>query len=116
MTYLAYAATGEKIVIPSITSGFRIALVEVAHLIPYCISFNNNPQNGIVLQPTYHKAMDEFLIAPGLDGKWHVSETLKSSRVSHLVDLDGAPVLIPDDESMHPWKEGLQWRMNSLRA
>ena len=110
------AATGEKIVIPSITSGFRIALVEVAHLIPYCISFNNNPQNGIVLQPTYHKAMDEFLIAPGLDGTWHVSDTLKSSRVSHLVDLDGAPVLIPDDESMRPWKEGLRWRMNSLRA
>ena len=111
------AATGERITIPS-DAGSSIALVEAAHLIPYCLSFNNNPRNGMALQPTYHKAMDQFLIAPGTDGKWHVSKTLlessRETRASQLCSLDGERVCLPDDKAMRPIKGGLEWRMNNL--
>ena len=111
------AATGERITIPG-DAGSRIALVEAAHLIPYCLSFNNDPRNGMALQPTYHKAMDQFLIAPGTDGRWHVSKTLLESsgetRASQLCSLDGERVRLPGDKAMRPSRDGLEWRMNNL--
>ena len=111
------AATGEKITIPD-AAGSRIALVEAAHLIPYCLSFNNDPRNGMALQPTYHKAMDQFLIAPGTDGKWHVSRTLLEAsgetRESQLCSLDGERVCLPGNKALRPKKDGLEWRMDNL--
>lgn len=56
-------------------SGWRIVLatgrsaVEAAHLIPWEVSRDDDPRNGIALTRTYHWLMDQNVIAPGLDLK-----------------------------------------------
>ena len=106
------AATGEVIATPS-GAGSKFEIVEAAHLHPFFLSFNNDPRNGMALQPTYHTAMDKSLIAPGTDGKWHVSQTIRDSG-SQLCDLDGERIFLPKDKAMHPRKYGLEWRMKDL--
>ena len=109
------AATGEKIVVPRSGQNYEIALIEAAHIIPHNISYNNDPRNGIALQPTYHKAMDAYLIAPGDNWKWHVSDVLLYSfQESQLCTIDGQDIVLPEDARMYPRKEYLRWRVKNL--
>ena len=41
-----------------------VSLVEAAHLIPFNVSRNDKPTNGMALCPNHHWAMDRHLIAP----------------------------------------------------
>ena len=41
-----------------------VSLVEAAHLIPFNVSRNDKPTNGVALCPNHHWAMDRHLIAP----------------------------------------------------
>ena len=76
-------------------------LLDAAHLIPLNESNDNRVRNGIVLTPTYHRAMDSHLIAPGPDGKWHVAAFVNSLDVPEFepirqlidrpVDYGGSP-------------------------
>jgi putative restriction endonuclease len=38
--------------------------VEAAHLVPFNVTRDDNPNNGLALCPNHHRAMDRFLIAP----------------------------------------------------
>ena len=47
----------------------ELSLVEAAHLIPFGVSRNDKPTNGMALCPNHHWAMDRHLIAPCPDDK-----------------------------------------------
>jgi len=54
-------------------------LPKAAHLIPFNLSRNDKPTNGMALCPNHHWAMDRHLIAPVPDrkkraGVWRVNE------------------------------------------
>src|SRR6185436_18906803 len=56
-----------------------ISLVAAAHLIPFNLSRNDKPTNGVALCPNHHWAMDRHLIAPVPDDKkragvWQVNK------------------------------------------
>lgn len=65
------AASGWRILLPD-----GCPMVEAAHLIPFSESHDDDPRNGIALAPTFHWALDRYLIAPGPDYKWHVHLTV----------------------------------------
>ena len=110
------AATGERIVIPGADRSSRIALIEAAHLKPHAQFFDDDPRNGIALQPTYHRAMDDYLIAPGPDGVWRVSKTiLRSDTETRLSVLHRKKVVLPEDAALQPREDCLQWRLNKFR-
>ncbi len=92
------------------------SMVEAAHLIPYAISKDDDPRNGIALCHNHHWAMDRFLIAPGLDFVWHVSELLDRRIRDHqpVYDLESQKILMPRQAKFHPKNEGLNWRMGRL--
>jgi hypothetical protein len=46
--------------------------------IPFSESQDDDSRNGIALAPTFRRALDRYLIAPGPDLKWHVSPVLDS--------------------------------------
>ena len=69
------AATGWRAVIGN------VQLLDAAHLIPLSESNDNRLINGIVLTPTYHRAMDAHLIAPGPDGRWHVARFVNNPKL-----------------------------------
>ena len=104
------AATGLRILLP----GPR-AIVDAAHLIPWEESHDDRPTNGIALTPTFHRALDWRLIAPGPDMTWRVSEVLdKRIRDNEgFLELQGQPVLTPGDHC-RPATEALKWRVDNL--
>jgi putative restriction endonuclease len=101
--------------------GDGFSLVDAAHLIPFNVSGDDKPNNGLALCPNHHRAMDRFLIAPCPDpklkaGVWRVSSTLDERKDSRrdLVGLAGRPVLEPSESKFLPAPESLRWREEKL--
>ncbi len=105
------AASGWRIVLPD----YKV-LVEAAHIVPFCETQDDRPQNGIALTPNFHWAMDRNIIAPGPDMKWHVTKTLdvRIADYQPLLALDGKPLLLPEDRKFYPDKDALKWRLDRL--
>ena len=100
----------------------QISLVEAAHLIPFGVSRNDKPTNGVALCPNHHWAMDRHLIAPCPDSKrragmWRVNDQCLDDRIEgqrDLVALAGKPVIPPSEEKFYPALESLRWREEHL--
>ena len=101
-----------------------LSLVEAAHLIPFGVSRNDKPTNGMALCPNHHWAMDRHLIAPCPDDKrhagvWRVNGERLDERIDgqrELVLLNGKPVIPPSEKQFYPAAECLQWREQHLAA
>ena len=101
----------------------ELSLVEAAHLIPFGVSRNDKPDNGLALCPNHHWAMDRFLIAPCPDsnhraGIWRVGSAL-DARIEgqkDLVALANQPIIPPTEEKFCPALESLRWREQHLNA
>jgi putative restriction endonuclease len=100
------------------------SLVQAAHLIPFEVSPNDKPTNGMALCPNHHWAMDRRLIAPCPDttrlaGVWRVNEERLDDRIEgqrDLVALANRPVIPPSEEKFYPAIESLRWREKHLVA
>ena len=111
------AACGMRVVLDS-----QVTLVEAAHLIPFGVSHNDKPTNGVALCPNHHWAMDRHLIAPCPDAKkragiWRVNESRLDDRIEgqrELVALAGKAVIPPGEEKFYPALESLRWREEHL--
>jgi putative restriction endonuclease len=100
-----------------------LSLVEAAHIIPFGVSRNDKPDNGLALCPNHHWAMDRFLIAPCPDTKrragiWRVDPGLEAriEGQKDLVALANQPVIPPSEEKFYPALESLRWREKHLNA
>jgi putative restriction endonuclease len=98
-------------------------LVQAAHIIPFSVSRNDKPTNGLALCPNHHWAMDHHLIAPCPDGQhregvWRVSRRLEERKEGQrdLVALAGKPVIPPGEEKFYPAIESLRWREEHLNT
>ena len=99
-----------------------MSLVEAAHLIPFNVSQNDKPTNGMALCPNHHWAMDRHLIAPVPDGRkragiWRVNKERLDDRIEGQRDLAaiaGKSVIPPGEEKFYPALESLRWREEHL--
>lgn len=110
------AACGLRIRLPQTDD---LTFVDAAHLIPFSVSRNDHPTNGLALCKNHHWAMDRHLIAPTPDRLWRVSrliEPRRSSGEAELRELDGKPILLPHDDAFLPCQEALEWRAVRLAA
>ena len=113
------AACGVRVLLDQVMS-----LVEAAHLIPFSVSRNDKPTNGLALCPNHHWAMDRHLIAPCPNGKrpagvWRINSERLDDRIEgqrELVLLNNRPVIPPGEEKFYPAPEALQWREEHLTA
>lgn len=111
------AACGVRVLLDHATS-----LVEAAHLIPFSVSRNDKPTNGLALCPNHHWAMDRALIGPCPDekhpaGMWRINRKRLDNRIEgqrDLVALDGATVIAPKERKFYPAVESLRWREKTL--
>jgi putative restriction endonuclease len=111
------AACGVRVLLKSL-----LCLVEAAHLIPFSISRNDRPTNGLALCPNHHWAMDAFLIAPCPDsrsqsGVWRINERRLDDRIDgqrDLMTLAGKPVIPPRETMYLPSLDALRWREDHL--
>jgi putative restriction endonuclease len=106
------AATGVRILLPT-----GEAMVEAAHIHPFAEAGDDDPRNGLALTPDMHWAMDRFLIAPGPDLRWHVSEALDDRVPDYdkFVALRGRILILPPEKRYAPKEAALAWRLERLR-
>lgn len=95
-------------------------LVEAAHIIPFNITRDNDPRNGMALCRNHHWAMDAYLLAPVPKNPrpvWRVSNELdrRIEGQTDLLNLDGEAILQPRDPRFHPRDDSLTWRLQHLR-
>ena len=97
------------------------SLMDAAHIIPFRVTRDDRPNNGLALCPNHHRAMDEFLIAPcphpaHKAGIWRISQRLDERRDSRkdLISLSGRPVMEPAEEKFYPARKCLEWREEHL--
>jgi len=101
-----------------------VSLVEAAHLIPFNVSRNDKPTNGMALCPNHHWAMDRHLIAPvpssgSKAGVWQVNERRLEKRIrdhQDLASIAGEPVIFQGEDKFRPAPESLRWREEHLFA
>ncbi|MFM7181190.1 MAG: HNH endonuclease, partial [Verrucomicrobiales bacterium] len=108
------AACGLRIRMPDVRD---LTFVDAAHLIPFNVTPNDHPTNGLALCKNHHWAMDRFLIAPCPDGRWKVSAKIiphRSPGEKDLADLAGKPLLPPNEPAFAPAKDALAWHCERL--
>ena len=94
-------------------------LVDACHLVPFSLSFNDHPSNGVALCKNHHWALDRHLIAPErVAGQliWKSSKRLdpRTDDQHLLIELEGQPLLLPRDEDFYPADASIEWRMERL--
>ncbi len=100
-----------------------ITVIDAAHLIPFCETRDDSPQNGIALCKNHHWLMDSCMISPGPgprkaydQPRWYVRKGL-DDRIEgqrELLDLKNRPVILPGDVRLKPKPEALDRRMALL--
>jgi putative restriction endonuclease len=95
-------------------------LVDAAHIVPFSVSKDDDPRNGMALCRNHHWAMDKLLIAPVPPADrplWRVSKALdvRIEGQTDLLSLDGKRVIPPRESRYLPKAEALRWRLEHLR-
>jgi putative restriction endonuclease len=94
-----------------------LTFVDAAHLVPFSLTRNDHPTNGLALCKNHHWALDQRLIAPDPDGVWRVSrhiEPRRSRGEEDLARLAGERLLAPGESAFAPTRENLEWRFQRL--
>ena len=95
----------------------KVLLVDAAHLIPFSVSQNDHPSNGLCLCKNHHWAMDRHLITPTQNFTWKVSSKMLDERIqdnNYLYQLDGKSILLPEDKRFQPDVDCIAWREERL--
>ena len=96
-----------------------VIFIDAAHIIPFSVSRNDHPSNGLALCKNHHWAMDQNLIALDAELRWHVSSIVdarRSSGEAELFNLNGHPILNqPSEPDFRPDRFALEWRLEKLR-
>ena len=95
------------------------SVVDAAHIIPWSISHNDDPRNGMALCRLCHWTFDEGLASVTAKYTVLLSLELRTSLnvPGHLLTLESRPILGPEDQTFLPDLEAISWhRKNVYRA
>ena len=87
-----------------------------AHIIPWSISHNDDPRNGLSLCRLCHWTFDEGLMTVNVDYVVRTSPQLNSvgNMSSHLALLDQRSMIHPKDTDFLPALDSLSWHMKKV--
>ena len=86
--------------------------VDAAHIIPWSISHNDDPRNGLTLCKLCHWSFDE-----GLLGVSHRYQVITSKALTAHNTLHERPLVVPVEEALWPDRDALRWhRAQALRG
>lgn len=103
-------------------SGIRIltsdrhTAVEAAHIIPWSISYNDDPRNGLALSKLCHWAFEEGLITVSTDYVIQLSPELATSynTPGYLGTLEERSIHLPKASALRPDPEYLAWHQEEV--
>ncbi len=103
-------------------SGIRIltadnrSAVEACHIVPWSISKNDNPTNGIALSKLCHWVFERGLLSITPEYKVRLSRELLADYNSpgNLAQLEGRSIRLPNEKALRPGREYLAWHAKKL--
>jgi putative restriction endonuclease len=104
------------------TCGIRIitadghTIVEAAHIVPFSVSCNDDPRNGLCLCRSCHWNFDEGLI--GISAKYEVMTspqlTAFENLPSYVLPLKGRGIIHPIEDKFMPDLDALEWHRREI--
>lgn len=91
-------------------------VVDAAHIIPWSISHNDDPRNGMSLCRLCHWTFDEGLVSVSSQYRIRTSPQLGAGEnvPGHLVTLDGRGIIGPDEQILWPDLGALDWHYKNV--
>ena len=98
-----------------ITPEGRTAVV-AAHIVPWSISRNDDPRNGMALCGLHHWTFDQGLIGIASEYQIKVSPVIPQDdkAASPLLTLVDTKINLPTDISYYPARKALEWHMKEI--
>jgi hypothetical protein len=89
---------------------------QAAHIISKDVNGSDDPRNGIAMSHTSHWAFDRgiFTISDQYEILVHPRTRDAHYQDFRILELDGASILLPDDESVKPHEEALRWHREEV--
>lgn len=90
--------------------------VAAAHIVPWRVSHNNDPRNGMALCGLHHWVFDQGLIGIAVDHQILVSPLIPKDQetVEPILSLANRQLHLPQDHMLLPAKTALQWHRKSI--
>lgn len=90
--------------------------IEAAHIIPWHVSHNDDPRNGLALCRLCHWSFDEGLVTltPSYQIKLSPQLAAPDNIPGHLFAFGKRPFLGPNDQSLWPFTESITWHQQTL--
>jgi putative restriction endonuclease len=90
--------------------------VEAAHIIPWSVSHNDDPHNGMALCRLCHWTFDEGLTSVSTRYLVVLSSDLRASLnlAGHLPTLENRSILGPEDQDLWPDHDALKWHRQKV--
>ena len=91
-------------------------VVDTAHIIPWRISHDDDPRNGLALCRLCHWTFDEGMLTVSTDYMVKASARLRagSNVPAHLAALDGRGMMRPGDRDFWPAAGSLAWHTKEV--
>ena len=90
--------------------------VDAAHIIPWSVSHNDDPRNGMALCRLCHWTFDEGML--GVSPKYTVLLSLELRTIlnvpGHLMTLEHRPIIGPAEEEFWPNQDALTWHRRHI--
>jgi putative restriction endonuclease len=87
------------------------SLVDAAHIVPFAVSHNDDPRNGLALCKNHHWGFDAGWFSASDDRRVVVSGRVAEVRAFVAADM---PLLIPLAEGLGPAVEALRWHRRNV--
>lgn len=90
--------------------------VEAAHIIPWRVSYNDDPRNGMALCRLCHWTFDEGLTSVSAHYLVVLSSDLRTTMnlAGHLTTLENRAILGPEDQALWPDSDALNWHRQKV--
>lgn len=100
----------------AVTHEHSSPVLEAAHILPYSRGGQHRVDNGILLRRDLHRLFDLGYVTVTKDYKFRVGGRLRKEFHNGrcYYDLDKQPISVPDEESLRPHKEFLEWHEETL--
>ena len=90
--------------------------IDAAHIVPWSVSHNDDPRNGMALCRLCHWTFDEGMIAVSPKYTVLLSLELRTSLnvPGHLMTLEHRPIIGPAEEVFLPDQDALNWHRHHV--
>jgi putative restriction endonuclease len=87
--------------------------IDAAHIVPWSLTRNDDPRNGLALTKLCHWVFEQGLVTVTPTYEIRVSPELAApyNTPGYLATLDGRRILLPEDERLRPDPDYLAWHV-----